>query len=146
MAADPLQDQINAASRDAANRLKTVGERNQYEVRNYGPVARSIVSRWFDEGGDDPQQQAMCTHVSNAPQVVFSAATFPGVCACSDCFVQMWRNYTDLMFKLGRGRPCDGCHQFVEEGKTGVLTVGPMLMTVSMCLVCCAIDDAGTPQ
>lgn len=144
--ANPVQDQVHAAARDAANRLRTVSENSDYEVRLFGPIAKAIVARWFDEAGDEPHEQAMCGHVSEAPQVVFSAAPFPGVCTCADCFTQMWRSYTDLMMKLGRGRPCDGCHQFADEGKTGVVSVGPMLMTVSMCYVCCAIEDAGTPK
>lgn len=148
MMANPLYDQLDAAARDAANRLIEVAQRseNQYEVRGFGPVAQSVVRHWFDHAGDDPEQQAMCEHVAESPQVVFSAAPFPGVSMCAVCFNEAWRCYTGLMLRLGRGRPCDGCHTFAEEGKTAVMSVGPMLMTVSMCGVCCAIDDAGAPQ
>lgn len=144
--ANPILDQIDAAAHDAANRLRTVGENNAYEVRNFGPIAKMIVAGWFENAGADPDQQAMCEHVGGAPQVVFAAAPFPGVVTCADCFTKLWRVYTGLMLDLGKGRPCDGCHQFAEEGKTGIVSVGPMLMTVSMCGVCCVIEDAGTPQ
>ena len=148
MTANPIYDQVEAAARDAANRLKTVAENadKKYEVRGFGPVAQQVVKHWFDNAGDEPEHQAMCSHVSESPQVVFSAANFPGVCLCADCFNQMWSDYTGLMMSLGRGRPCDGCHGFADEGKTAVMSVGPMLMTVSLCMVCCAIDDAGAPQ
>lgn len=143
--ANPILDQIDAAAKDAVNRLRIVGETNDYEVREFGPIAREIVRRWFEEAGDDTMH-AMCGHVAGTPQVVYSAAPFPGVTTCADCFNQMWGDYTGLMMKLGKGRPCDGCHTFADEGKTGIVSVGPMLMTVSMCGICCAIEDAGTPQ
>lgn len=144
MTANPIKDQLDAAAQDAANRLRTVSETGDYDCRVFGPVGRQIINWWFENAGGDGEQ-AMCTHVSDTPQVVFSAAAFPGVSSCGDCFNTMWQAYTSLLDRLNRGRPCDGCHRFAEYGKTGVMSVGPMLMTVSICDVCCAIEDAGAP-
>lgn len=144
MMANPIKDQHDAAAKDAENRLRAVSEKGEHEVRVFGPVARQIVDYWFEHAGE-PDEHAMCRHVAGTPQVVFSAAAFPGVATCADCFTEMWHAYTGFLLKCGHGRPCDGCHQFAEAGKTGVMAVGPMLMTISMCGVCCAIEDAGAP-
>jgi hypothetical protein len=140
--ANPIHDQIGAAASDAARRLRNASDNDdQYSLAGHGHVAKAVIRRWFEEGGESSQQR-MCDHVASAPQVVFSAAAFPGVATCGDCFEQMFSSYVKVCALTGEGRPCDGCRQMAPEGKTGVLSCGPMLMTISLCRMCAALEEA----
>jgi hypothetical protein len=139
--ANPIHDQIDAATSDANQRLKHASENNEYSLAGHGHVAKAVIHRWFEEGGD-PGQQRMCAHVASAPQVVFGAAAFPGVAVCGDCFTEMFTAYAKVYYAMGKGRPCDSCGVMAEAGKTGVLSCGPMLMTISLCPVCAALEEA----
>jgi hypothetical protein len=137
MTGNPIDDQMRAASEDAARRLRALAKDGSHAVGRAGELGRSVVERWFDA-----DRLMHCPHLSGNPEVVFSAASFPGIMCCGECFSQMYEAYV-LMHRLtGRGRPCDACGERVSAGYQGVLSVGPILMTISWCPLCAARDEA----
>lgn len=138
---NPMMDQIEAAAEDAQRRVATLGASGNYGIGPMGDMGRAIVNRWFERGGD-PEKQRMCVHVADAPQVVYSAGGLPGIATCAECFTELFDAYVAMYDKMGMGRPCDSCGNMVPMGKLGVMSVGPMLMTILWCLPCAALDDA----
>lgn len=142
-AADPIRDQVDAASRDAADRFKNaVTALNEtYTETAPGSVLKSVVLR-FMEYLHKPGVGRKCPHVGNAPQVIFGSACVPGVIGCSECTMEL----ASLKHKLdqadGNGRTCDYCKRKATEGQTGMAQHGPLLLQVSLCNPCLAENDA----
>lgn len=134
MNANPIQDQIAAATEDARRRVDALGETGDYELGPAGSLGRNIIERWFERSAGVPER--MCAHVYQAPQIVYSAPWLPGICTCSDCFTDVMNSRVATYDAMGLGRPCDACGELAYMGKTGVLNFGPVMMVISWCLPC----------
>lgn len=150
---NPLQDQYDAAVEDARRRLHNVpGDTKPVMVdlradSEQGPAERMlahVLGHYIADG----EATAACPHVIGAPQVVFGAAAFPEKVFCHDCFKAAWGLYSGMWEKFGCFTPCDNCHgkpvPGSEEGSsTGIVNVGPIMLTISLCAQCTRMKDGG---
>jgi hypothetical protein len=142
-AADPIKDQVDAASRDAEERfLKAVKAMNEtYTETAPGSVLKTVVEQ-FMERLHAPGVGRKCPHIGNAPQVIFGSACVPGVIGCSECTMELASLKHQLDQVDGNGRTCDHCKRKAREGQTGMAQHGPLLLQVSLCNPCLAENDA----
>lgn len=143
--ANPIHDQWDAAAEDARRRLHAANPGvTQIEVSDdtidsdpRAHMVAHVISHYTEPDSASPG----CTHVGDAPAVMFAAAAWPGLVFCADCFKTAWKIHEGFHNRLGYFTPCDNCHGKPVPGyepgsSTGVVNYGPIMLTISLCGDC----------
>lgn len=149
MAANPMEDQWDAAAEDARRRL--------YANSSMAPIVQTEIKLGEEEQDNARSQMlahilghytvsdgvtAACAHVGpDKPNVMFGAACWPAHVFCGPCFQTAWKIYEGFYNRLGQFTPCDNCHGKpcpgnIEGASTGVVNYGPVMLTISLCADC----------
>lgn len=139
MMANPVDDQLQAASNEAEEVFANVAGTGSMRVSGPGSVTARIAAE-FIHALNGPGGR-MCQDVAYSPQVIHGAACMPGIAGCVPCMAQLLHAQLMLDQADGMGRTCDGCKRKSACGYVGVIQNGPLLLTVSLCPACTKRDD-----
>lgn len=135
MTANPLEDQMDAAEREAEKLFTTTGKFVGGEITCAGPLGTRVAEE-FQTALELPGAR-MCPHLgATGPQPFFGAACLPGVVACVNCLRPLVEAKRFFDAADGKGRTCDACKQKSMSGHDGLIHYGMLLLQVSLCCEC----------
>lgn len=134
MTANPIEDQLDAAEREAEHLFRNAGDMVGQEIV-CGSTISFKVSEKFHKSLESPEAR-ICPHSAPGPRPIFGAAILPGVVGCFTCMEPLIRARRTLDEMGGNGRTCDGCGEKAMEGMEGLIRVGALLLYVNLCMTC----------
>lgn len=135
MAANPLEDQMDAAEREAEKLFTRTGNFVGSDITHAGDIGTRVAEE-FQSSLELPNAR-MCPHLGAlGPQPMFGAACLPAVVACIDCLRPLVEAKRFFDQADGNGRTCDACKRKATSGHDGLIHYGMLLLHVSLCCEC----------
>lgn len=128
-----FHDQLQAATRDATQRLRTVADIFDFtleKITTADPLTQAILDRVVGPIGE----LRGCRHVAQSPRPAVITAALPGVAVCWDCFDAP--AYQLPAVEYLRVNVCDTCQKPAAALTEVVLQHGPIAIAANCCDTC----------
>lgn len=146
MTANPIDDQFDAASKEAAAIFADANGRVDTVERTCGEgtIGGNIGQR-FQESLETPEARC-CPHILNGPQPAYGYSALPGLIGCMNCMSPVIQA-KQLMEKIeANGRICDGCGDRVDKWHDSLIQRGPLLLLANVCCFCMYMSEMDHPD
>jgi hypothetical protein len=146
MTANPIDDQFDAATNEAADIFAKANGRLDTVERSCddGSIGAAITQR-FQDSLETPQARC-CPHILDGPQPAYAYGALPGLMGCMNCMGPLI-TAKQLMERMeGNGRVCDGCGDRVEQWHDSLIQRGPLLLLANVCCFCMSMSELEHPD